>query len=125
MLRNAEKMKSVHELNFGEKKSWKQNGRSLKKFTFIKFRGSQKKTAIFQVFVFAGDLIKNYKSTNKKKPNTKDKSFVSFPWKSFYMKKNLLEIFMLFHPFVQVKVPERFRFACFGDTPILSFCLQV
>ena len=38
-----------------------------------------KKIAISQVFVFAGDLIKNYNTTNKKKAYTKDKSFVSFP----------------------------------------------
>ena len=55
------------------------------------------------------------------------KSFVSFPddnteyllWKvcfvfntkrAFTLKKNLLEAFMLFHPFVQVKISEPFIF---------------
>ena len=66
MLRNAEKMKSVHEINFGEKKSWKQNGRSLKNSRLSNF-AVLKKLAISQVFVFADYLFKNYKSTNKKK----------------------------------------------------------
>ena len=70
-------------------------------------------------------LLKTINRPIKKKANKKDKSFVRFPWKSFYMKKTLLEIFMLFHPFVQVNVLDRFIFACFGDNPILSFCLQV
>ena len=40
------------------------------------------------------------------------------------MKKNLLQTFMLLHPFVQVKIAERFIFACFGDTPILRRLLS-
>ena len=30
---------------------------------------------------------------------------------------------MLFHPFVQLKIPKRFKFACFGDTR-LGICQE-